>query len=247
MQVEILGTVGYHPTEQRHTTCIALPELGVVFDAGSAMFRLPERLQHDTLDIFLTHTHLDHVLGLTFFFSITLKHPLSSIAVHGDAQKLAAVKTHLFAPDIFPVMPPYVWSPFSKETGEITIREAKISWFPLEHPGGAWGYRVDYQGRSMALITDTTAKPHAAYLSAIQGVDLLLHECNFPDGQERMAAITGHSCLSPVAQIAAAAQVKRLVLIHFDPIQAITPEMLTNVSSIYAPIELSYDGMKLEF
>ena len=56
-----LGTAGYHPSETRHTSCLMLPEVGVVLDAGSGMFRVRDLLTTKTLDIFLSHAHLDHV------------------------------------------------------------------------------------------------------------------------------------------------------------------------------------------
>ena len=62
MQLHLLGTTGYHPNDQRHTACMMLPEIGVVLDAGTAMFRVRDRLCTKTLDIFLTHAHLDHIV-----------------------------------------------------------------------------------------------------------------------------------------------------------------------------------------
>ena len=60
MRLLFLGTGGYHPNERRHTAGLMLPELGVVFDAGSSFFRVQSRLQTKELDVFLTHAHLDH-------------------------------------------------------------------------------------------------------------------------------------------------------------------------------------------
>ena len=61
MKLHLLGTAGYHPTQRRHTACLMLPEVGLVLDAGTAMFRIRDLIQTRHLDIFLTHTHLDHV------------------------------------------------------------------------------------------------------------------------------------------------------------------------------------------
>ena len=47
-------------------------------------------------------------------------------------------------------------------------------------------------------------------------VHLLVHECTFADGLEDLAALTGHSCLTPVAELARDAAVGRLVLVHFN-------------------------------
>ena len=45
MKLHCLGTGGYHPSEHRHTACYYLPELQLVLDAGTGMFRLPNQLK----------------------------------------------------------------------------------------------------------------------------------------------------------------------------------------------------------
>ena len=55
MKLLLLGTTGYHPNDRRQTACLMFPELGVLLDAGSAMYRVSEYLQTPTLDIFITH------------------------------------------------------------------------------------------------------------------------------------------------------------------------------------------------
>ena len=44
MKLLILGSTGYHPNELRHTACFMLPEVGVVLDAGTGMFRVRDHL-----------------------------------------------------------------------------------------------------------------------------------------------------------------------------------------------------------
>ena len=90
MQLHLLGSTGYHPNERRHTTCLMIPEIGLIFDAGTAMFRVRDLIQTDTLDVFLTHGHLDHVVGLTFMFDILWEKEMRRVDVHGDPEKLAA-------------------------------------------------------------------------------------------------------------------------------------------------------------
>ena len=104
MRLTFLGTGGYHPNERRHTACLFLPEHGLVFDAGTAFFRVQERLETDTLDVFLTHPHLDHVCGLTFFLVPVLRGDVSRVRVFGTQETLAAVRQHIFAEPIFPVV-----------------------------------------------------------------------------------------------------------------------------------------------
>ena len=69
-------------------------------DAGTGMYRLGRYLKTDEVDIFLTHAHLDHVIGLTYLFSVIWEHPLRRVTVHGLPEKLDAVEKHLFFPEL---------------------------------------------------------------------------------------------------------------------------------------------------
>src|SRR5689334_12233723 len=113
MRLLILGTTGYHPNDQRHTACLMLPELGVVLDAGTAMYRVREHLCTDTLDIFVTHAHLDRVVGLTFLYDVLWERTMRHVAVHGTADKLAAIRRDLFSELLFPAPPQFEFSPLT--------------------------------------------------------------------------------------------------------------------------------------
>jgi ribonuclease Z len=246
MKLLLLGTSGYHPSERRHTACLMLPEAGIVLDAGTGFFRVRQHLQTRALDILLTHAHLDHVAGLTFLLSTQWQKPLERITVHGQAEKLAAVREHLLSEHLFPAPLPCEWQPLP--TGPLSLGDVRVSHFPVVHPGGAVGYRLDWADRSLAYVTDTTAAVDADYVQHIRGVDLLVHECNFRDGQEEWAAKTGHSSTSAVARVAAAASVKKMVLVHFDSLdESDDPVDIAVARRIFASAEIGYDGMAIEF
>lgn len=246
MKLVLLGTTGYHPNELRHTACFMLPEQGIVLDAGSGMFRVRERLVTDELDIFLTHAHLDHIFGLTFLFDVLHEKQVKRVTVHGEAAKLAAIQQHLLSELIFPVKLPCDYRPLAAETP--LAGGGKLTHFPLAHPGGSIGFRLDWPGHSLAYVTDTTATASAPYIDAIRGVDVLLHECYFPDSEVKLAELTGHSHTTPVAQLARAANVGRLVLIHILPlVNQIDPVGLDVARRIFPNTEIGRDLMEIEF
>ena len=246
MKLSILGTAGYHPSDHRHTACLMIPELGVVFDAGTAAYRISDYLETDTLDIFLTHAHLDHIVGLTFLLDVLNGRDMKRVAVYGEEEKLQAVNEHLFSDLLFPVKPSFLSVVL---TPEVKLSDgARVTHFPLKHPGGSIGYRVDWPGRSMAYVTDTTAAADSEYIDKIRDVDLLIHECNFNDDQPDQAELTGHSCVSPTAEVAAAANVGRLVLVHINPLLANDDQLDTRAArEIYPEIEIATDRMEIEF
>jgi ribonuclease Z len=246
MKLLLLGTSGYHPSERRHTACLMLPDVGIVLDAGTGFFRVRDHLATPSLDILLSHTHLDHVAGLTFLLSTKWQKQLDRIRVHGDANKLAACREHLLDENLFPAPIPIEWCPLP--ASPISIGEARVTHFQVFHPGGCVGYRLDFPGRSMAYVTDTTASEHASYVEQIRGVDLLLHECNFRDGQEEWAEKTGHSSTTAVMKLAARAGVGRLVLIHLDPLDDPNdPVDIAAARRTFANTEIGCDGMQIEF
>ncbi|HAH08936.1 MAG TPA: MBL fold metallo-hydrolase, partial [Alphaproteobacteria bacterium] len=98
---------------------------------------------------------------------------------------------------------------------DIYVRTAK-----LNHPDGATGYRLDYQGHSVAYVTDTEhlpGKPDQNVLGLIDGADLLVYDCTYTDNEFEAKRGWGHSTWQEGVRLAQAAQVKRLAIFHHDP------------------------------
>jgi ribonuclease BN (tRNA processing enzyme) len=246
MKLVLLGTTGYHPNDRRQTACMMLPEIGVILDAGTAMYRVYDYLATSELDIFITHAHLDHVIGLTFLFDILRDQNVRRVTVHGEPLKLTAIREHLLSPLIFPVPLPCEYEPL---TPQIALPQGgTLTHFPLKHPGSSIGYRLDWLGRSLAYVTDTVAEVDAPYLEAIRGVDVLVHECYFDDSFRDMALLTGHSHTTPVAEVARQAGVGRLVLVHVNPqSNEVDPIGLATAQAIFPNTIIGEDLMEIEF
>ena len=225
-----------------------LPEIGVVLDAGTGMFRVRDLIQTDSLAIFVTHAHLDHSIGLTFLFDVVRETNVRNVRVYAEPTKIDALRGHLFHEQLFPVMPPIDFRPLAADRPVELPGGGGLIAIPLEHPCGSVGFRLDWPGHSMAYITDTTADLDAGYVAKIRQVDLLVHECYFPDGEEERARITGHSCLTPVVEVARQAQVKRLALVHTNPLDLELKMLdLEAARKIFSNIVLPNDGDSVEF
>ena len=246
MKLILLGTTGYHPSDQRQTACFMIPEAGIVLDAGTAMYRVRDYLATSELDIFLTHAHLDHVVGITYLFDVVRDKSLERVTVHATPDKLAAIEQHLLAEALFPARLPCEFRALEQDVA--LAGGGRLRWFPVEHPGGVVGYRLDWPGHSLAYVTDTMATPEACYREAIRGVDLLLHECYFADSMRELAALTGHSMTTPVAELAREAGVGRLVFVHVNPSSDESGgDTLGIATAIFPRTILARDRMEIEF
>jgi ribonuclease Z len=227
MRLHCLGTTGYHPSPSRHTACYYISDLALVFDAGTGIFRLIEHLLKEpksSIDILLSHAHLDHVVGLTFLLDALAVTDLKTIRVFGEAAKLDAIREHIYSELLFPVLPPMEFLPLDGESGTLRLgeqRETLVRYFPLEHPGGTIGYVVESEGKKVAYVTDTIARPDANYLKELINIDLLLHECYFSNDYTELAVRTGHSWLDAVADVVGKVCPKRTALIHINPLAEI--------------------------
>lgn len=191
-----------------------------MLDAGSGVFRAIERAETDTLDILLSHAHLDHVMGLPFVLDLKYASSLKRFRVYGEAEKLRAIQDHLFHELLFPVKPPIEWIELEELPENPIIGGATLSWRRLDHPGGSVGYRLDWPGISLGYITDTTCRPDSTYWDLVSDVDYLVHECNFTDNEIEFAELTGHSWASAVLAQAKKHRIKNLILTHLNPLRA---------------------------
>jgi ribonuclease BN (tRNA processing enzyme) len=126
----------------------------------------------------------------------------------------------------------------------------RISSFPVDHRKDelCFGFRVDTPGGSLAYVTDTYGEPGARYALAIRRVDVLLQDCNALDEQGEFARQVGHSHITPVARLAAEAQVGRLVLIHLSSFRPEHGEPeLDHAYPILPRTEVAHDGIEIEF
>jgi ribonuclease BN (tRNA processing enzyme) len=221
-----LGTNGFFPTQGRQTMCflLAAPGRALLLDAGSGVARLLEpgiRALLDgveRLDVLLTHYHLDHVVGLSFLPGVARDRririfaPAPPLTNHGSDGL-----DRLIGPPLFPVafhrwpMPvevvPFAGASF--RVGELEVRTRA-----QKHPGGSVGFRF---GDELAYVTDTVLD--LGTIPFVRGVRTLLHEV-WLDDEEAAAedpGRTGHSAAGPVAELAAAARVGRLLPVHHHP------------------------------
>jgi ribonuclease BN (tRNA processing enzyme) len=223
MRLVPLGVNGYIPSYGRQSMAflVLTEEAAILLDAGTGVARLLEEPIREllegyrSLDVVLSHYHLDHVVGLSFLPGVW---PARPVRIHAPDRPLvdtdaAEALCRLIHPPLFPIPLPEFPMPVELErlSGETaTIGGLEVRLRRQEHPGGSVGLRL---GDALAYVTDTVADPGTADLVA--GVRLLLHEVWAEAGGE--AGATGHSAADDVARIAVEGRVERLMPVHHHP------------------------------
>lgn len=249
MRLHCLGTVGYHPNSARQTSCYFLPASGIVLDAGSGLFRLPDLIETDSIDILLSHAHLDHTIGLTFLLDVMYQRPVEQLRIWGEADKIAAIREHLFSELIFPAELDAQWIAIDDQPS-FQIGDATVSWRSQDHPGGSVAYRIDWPtGQRVVYVTDTTGDTSDQQADWSDNANLLMHECYFRDSAAEWAQKTGHSWTGRVIEVTTAAKPKKLLLTHINPIETSEdPVDLQSIrSSVDCEVVLAADQMVIDF
>jgi phosphoribosyl 1,2-cyclic phosphodiesterase len=225
-----------------NTSCVEMRCDGrlLIFDAGTGLRYLGHALTGEQdADLFLTHTHFDHVCGLPFFkpfFQPSNRWRLWAGHL-AEGMTLRRVLGEFMMAPLFPV-PPQVFRARMEyrefkagETlqpgGGVAIRTAT-----LNHPDGATGYRVDWNGRSVCYLTDTEHVPGAPdrnILDLIAGADLVIYDSMYTDAEYETYTGWGHSTWQEGIRLCRAAGARRMVVFHHDPEH--DDEMLDGVAS----------------
>jgi phosphoribosyl 1,2-cyclic phosphodiesterase len=216
-----------------NTACVEVRcgERLLVFDAGSglrmlgnALVQAPADIQ---ADIFLSHCHIDHIAGLPFF--APAYRPASRIRVWAGnllpERALSEVARTLMSEPLFPGAAGVFNANITFRdfhAGEVLQLDAGITirTAPLTHPGGATGYRVEFDNRAVAYISDTEhqpGKPDEQVLALAHGADLMIYDGNFTDEEFAARVGWGHSTWQEGVRILSAAGAKRLAIFHHDP------------------------------
>jgi len=214
-----------------HTPCVEIRCGGRLFvvDAGSGIAALGAELGEsapEEVDVLLSHLHLDHVGGLPFFKPATLGPRLiRTWCGNLGGRSAEAALNRLFAPPLFPIHLddlPARFEHIGFKAGE-TLRfggGCSVVTHPLNHPGGATGFRFDHGGRRVCYISDIEHGdpwPPPGLCRFVATADLVIYDGMFTEGEYPFCKGWGHSTWEKGVELARAAQVEALAIIHVHP------------------------------
>lgn len=218
-----------------NTSCVEVRcgDKRIILDAGTGLRALGQSMvamgQVDDLVVLLSHYHWDHIQGLPFFIPIYLPHASIEVlgGTLGDGNVRDALQTQMRSPS-FPVdlkeLPSRLATSELRSGDRIMRGDIQIRAQKLNHPGGVFGYRIDFGGSSVVYATDTEhyACVDPALVKLAEGADLLIYDAQYtPDeyvGAKGGSKVGwGHSTYVAACELAARAGVGQLALFHHDP------------------------------
>ncbi len=251
--VTFWGTRGSIPTPGNstrvyggNTPCVEVrfDDTFFICDAGSGIRELGNDLlardnRPDELHLLITHTHWDHIQGFPFFAPAYLADTRIRVygASAGDDSRhrlLSGQMTSSYFPVGFGELRAEIIDDHladgSKEVGGV-----QISCYPLNHPGGCFGYAFEKDGVKIVYATDNEienrpeevqADPkletqHRSVpeelVEAVRDADLLIADAQYTDEEYTSKVGWGHASCLTVTDLAIKAGAKNLALFHHDP------------------------------
>ena len=273
IKVTFLGTGCPPPVMNRFgpSTLVEAGDQKLLFDAGRGALQRLTQLNvrwQDVQGVFLTHLHSDHVVGfpdlwLTGWLIAPGRNvPLQVWGPSGTSKMMTHLK-QAYEYDIGIRLSNDGGSPdgvqlLVKEISEGIVYNkggVKVTAFEVDHAPvkPAFGYRIDYAGRSVVLSGDTRVSENL--IRYAQGVDLLVHEVFVPETLQRAGVppdrakniIAYHLTPEQAGQVFARTKPKLAVYSHICMPNATDQDLLPPTRKTYTgPLELGEDLMVIE-
>jgi phosphoribosyl 1,2-cyclic phosphodiesterase len=243
MAVRVWGARGSLPTPGAdmvryggNTSCVQVTlsdGTHVILDAGTGIRNLPADLGDDGrhIHVLLSHLHLDHIQGLLFFEP--LFHADCTVTIWGPSAPGRSLQSRIGRYLSAPLTPldvrelPCQLDFRNCPVAEWTIGPARIRAETVTHRGPTLGFRIEDARTSLCYLPDhepalvgdlADLEPEwISGYSLAHDVDLLLHDCQYTDGEYPSHMGWGHSALSHTLQFAHRCAASHTLLFHHDP------------------------------
>jgi ribonuclease BN (tRNA processing enzyme) len=199
MKVKVLGCSGAELPGHRPTSFLLDGKL--LFDTGSLTNVLDIKGQFKIKNIFITHSHLDHIIGIPFLADNLIfrkkKHRVNILSI---PYVVKAIRKSLLDGSIWPdftVIPNThegILNLIELRSGQpIKIDDYTITPYPVNHSVPATGYLVEDKRKRRFFYTGDTGPTDSTWVEiGERKIHCLIIDVSFPSGMEKTALATGH-------------------------------------------------------
>ncbi len=224
MKLTVLGCSGGIGSG-RHTTCYEIDD-DTLLDTGTGITTLTLEQLAAIDQVFLTHSHLDHALGLPLLLDAVGDRRDSPLTVYALPEVLTILEQHLFNWKLWPDFreipsPDAPWLRFHAVPLGSTIRLGNREFTPLpaHHVVPVCAWQIRGPGGSLVFSGDTTT--HEAFMLALDQIPDLRHliiETSFENARRDIAISAKHHWPDSLARDLARLNAKPQVWItHLKP------------------------------
>jgi ribonuclease BN (tRNA processing enzyme) len=176
----------------------------LLIDAGTGLGDLPLNHMTGIRHIFLTHSHMDHIVGLPLLADSMFGVHDEPIIVHAQEKTIQALKAHVFNWVIWPdfsELPtrdnPSIRFEVMNPGNVVSIRSRDIEMIEVNHTVPGVGYCLSSRRASVAFSGDTTTNDNLwQVLNRYENIDLLFVESAFSNHDLEISKISKHYCPS---------------------------------------------------
>lgn len=223
MKITVLGCSG-GIGGGRHTTSLLVDD-DILIDAGSGVTQL-SLAQLTAIDhVFITHSHLDHILALPLLLDSVGAMRDRPVTVYAIDGVLEILREHIFNwqvwPDFSEVPPerPYMRYVAIDVYQPVHLGERTITALPANHTVPAVGYQLASGAGSVVFSGDTGPNPALwDWVNRIQHLKALIIETAFPEDEHGVAVLSKH--LAPQSLVDELAQFRLtapIYITHLKP------------------------------
>lgn len=244
-----------------NTSCIEVRcgDSLIILDGGSGLRGLGNSIEKTTVDadLLLTHTHVDHIVGIPFFKPLynsknTFRFWAGHLGTNGDLHDV--LSSYMMAP-LFPI-PPAAFAANIQYHNFLAPKEFSlgpgvvVKTIRLNHPQGATGYRIEFNGRSFCYITDhehIIGEVNHKLIEFCAGTDLLIYDCTYTDEVFEEYIGWGHSTWQEGIRLLQSSAAKQLMVFHHNPDH--TDEQMDKICELVNDVHpnciMAIEGMEL--
>ncbi len=222
MKLKVVGAFGGKDKKRKMTSFLLenfIVDAGNLFSAANHSYQL--------LNLFLTHSHLDHIADLPLFLDFAFTKMEKSLKIYTNKETIEALRKHIFNDVIWPDFSklylasgkPAVEFIEIKEFEGITLGKFTVTPITAVHTVKTFGFKIESNGKAVVISGDTKSNPLLwEFVNGDRNIKAVLVDVSFPSRLQEIADVSGH--FTPSSLVSDLKNLKRnvdLYIYHIKP------------------------------